>query len=138
LCVSIVGDRARHLTVTALDQNIGQRLTDPETRRHGEQMCLALVFGDVRKVGISEPCLFQDRTGNCDVIVLGKSTDYTGWCVGNWCDPARELSQRLSLDFLNQAADDIVKKPDVFYVEAGSAVEKQARNAAQCLRSFFR
>ena len=52
--------------------------------------------------------------------------------------PARQFGQRLGLDLLDQAADDVVEQRDVVVVEAAGAVEKQTGDAAQRLGPLFR
>ena len=114
----IVGNRARYLAVAALDQNVGERLVEAEARRHREQMRLALVLGNVQQVAIDKLRLLQDRTGDRDVIVFRERADDAGRRVGDRRDTPRELGQRLGLDLLDQAADDVVEQRDVFVVEA--------------------
>ena len=58
--------------------------------------------------------------------------------VGDRRQPAREFGQRLGLDLLDQAADDVVEQRDVFVVESRGAVEKQAGDAAQRFGALFR
>src|SRR5262245_35923793 len=86
---------------------------------------------------MGEPGLLQNRARDRDVIIPRKSTDDASRGVGYGCDPACEFSQRLSLDLLDQAADDIIEQGDVFGGETWRIVEKQRRDAAQGFRSFF-
>ena len=113
LGVPVVRDRARHLAITALDKNVGECLVDAEARRHCQQMRLALVLGDVHEVAIGKPRLLEHRTGDRDVIVLGERADDAGRRVGDRRDAAREFGQRLRLDLLDQAADNVVEQRDV-------------------------
>ena len=57
--------------------------------------------------------------------LLGERAHHAGRRIRHRREPAREFGQRLGLDLLDQAADDVVEQRDMVVVERGGAVEKQ-------------
>ena len=117
----IVGNRARDLAVAALHKNVGQRLAE----RRGaldmrQQMRLALGFGNEQRSGSASLACF--RTGPATVMssFLASVLTTPAGALATRRDTPRELGQRLGLDLLDQAADDVVEQRNMFGVEAGA------------------
>ena len=102
-------------------------------------MRLALGLGDVHEVGIRHRRLLQHRPGDRDVVVLGELADNTRRRIGHRRDTARQLRQRLGLDLLDQAADDVVEQRDMVVVEHALAPSRnKVGDAAKRLGPLFR
>ena len=134
----IVGDAARHFDVAAPHQHVGNGLADAEPRGQRQQMRLALGLGDVFEIRLGDGRLLQHRPGDRDVVVFGESRDHASRRIRHRGEAAREFRQRLDLDLLDQAADDIVKQRDLFGVERLRAFKEQAGDALECLGPLFR
>ena len=115
--VLIGGNGARDLAVAAVDQNFRQRLGDAEAGRQRQQMRLALGFRDIFQVGVADGGGFEHGPRHLDIVVFGERADDTGRRVEDRRDPAGEFRQRLGLDFLDQAAHDVVEQRDMLCVE---------------------
>ena len=80
-------------------------------------MRLALGLGDIFEIRVVDTGLLEHRAGDGDIVVLGQRGHHAMRRVRHRRDPPREFRQRLDLDFLDQAADDVVEQRDVFIIE---------------------
>ena len=101
-------------------------------------MRLALGLGDIFEIRVADMSLLEHRAGDGDIVVLGKRHHHARRRIRHRREPARQFGQRLDLDLLDQAADDVVEQRDVVFVEAGGAVEKKAGDTAQGFGPLFR
>ena len=90
-------------------------------------MRLALGLGDILEIRVVDTGLLEHRAGDGDIVVLGQRGHHAVRRVRHRRDPPRQFGQRLDLDLLDQAADDVVEQRDVFIIEVGRAVQKTGR-----------
>ena len=107
-------DLVRDLGVAAVDQHVGDRLVDAGAAGNRREMGLALGFRDRDELLVGEDAgLFENRSGDVDVVVVRQEADHIGGCAADRGQLAAQLDQRLPFDAVDQPAHQLVEHRDV-------------------------
>jgi hypothetical protein len=129
---------SRALELLAAHQHFGNGLADAAAGRQREQMRLALGLGNIFEIEIGNRRLLQHRPRNRDIVVAGERRHHALRRVRHRGEAAREFRQRLDLDLLDQAADNVIEQRHLFDVEGFRAVQEQSGDAFKRLRTLVR
>ena len=132
LRADVLGDRASHLGVAALDQHVRDALAERGAARDGEKVLLRPLAGDGGEIVVAEPRrALQDRLGDRRVRVAGERLDDLARCVADIRQPRRQLDAGVLLRILRKKQDHLVEDRHVMVVERRRLVEEQVRQLAQ-------
>ena len=135
---AIVGDAERDLAIAAPHQLVGDRLAERRARRNGLQMRLALGSRDADKVVLRQARRqLEHRSGDGDVVVLGKPAQYVDRRVAHRRETICQLGARFRFDLLDQNPEHVVEKADVLVVVAAGSIEKERGNAPERLHALL-
>ena len=132
LRADVLGDRASHLGIAALDQHVRDALAERGAARDGEKVLLRPLAGDGGEIVVAEPRrALQDRLGDRRVRVAGERLDDLARCVADIRQPRRQLDAGVLLRILRKKQDHLVEDRHVMVVERRRLVEEQVRQLAQ-------
>ena len=84
----------------------------------GEEMGLSLAAGDIDQILLFQARgSRQHRTGHDDIVVLGEPAKDFERGIRRSAQAARQIGLGLGLDFLDQAAEDVVEQTDMVFLE---------------------
>ncbi|HEY3795491.1 MAG TPA: hypothetical protein VGM09_27015 [Bradyrhizobium sp.] len=127
----------KHITVAAMQQDVGHRRTDLRTAGNRQEMWLRLGVGDFDEIAVGEARgLRQDRSRHRDIVVSGELANDVGWRLIDRGKPPAELLERFALYALDEVAKDVVEHVDLLIVKPIRIGNEKVGNPAQRIDAF--
>ena len=128
----ILGERMEDVLVTPLQQDIGHHGADLRACGNREQVRLRFCAGDFDQIAVTETRGGrQNRFGDDDVVVAGKSAHHLDGGIMNWRKAAAELGERPGFDSLDQVPENVVEDVDLLVGQPIRIGDKQISDAPQ-------
>jgi hypothetical protein len=136
-CARISGEFVKHVTVAAMQQDVGHRRADLRAAGNRQKMALRLGVGDFDEIAVGKARgLRQDRSRDRDIVVSGKLPDDVAWRLIYWCKAPAKLLERFSLYPFDEVAYDVIEHVDLLIVEPIRIGNKKVGDPPQRIDAF--
>jgi hypothetical protein len=134
----VIGDIAHHLGTAPAHQHVGDGFAQIGAAGDGGQMRLTPGLGELDEFVFMQPQRLREHgTGDLNVFILGELVHQIAWRIADRGKRLRHFDARLGFDLVDETAEHVVEQPDMVFVKARRAVDKQIGDALHRLGAPF-